>query len=67
MITDNCTNLKQADKFFRGYSGFPDNILQGAFGNLFVVRNGEATMGRRSVPEDHMAAFLMIKEIADLG
>ncbi len=52
--------LQIGDEFFRRKSRFSENGAKRSLGDLFVVGNGGAAMGRLAVAQDDVAAPLVI-------
>jgi hypothetical protein len=60
------TSLQEGHECLDRETSFANQTTQGALGELFVVRDGQATVWRVSVAENDVAAGLTIFAVADL-
>ena len=58
--------LEQGHKSLYGQARFPNNRPQRALGDLLVIRHREAAKWRRMLTENHVAARLVVKLVAEL-
>ena len=58
-------SLQQCAKFLNCQTGLSDDVPEGAFGQFYVSRDGESSMGRMGLSQDDMASGLVIDQIAD--
>ena len=60
-------SLKKSRELFHRESGLSNQRSEGSFGEFLMVGNGEASVRWVGVPENHVAAVLLIEFIANLA
>jgi hypothetical protein len=58
--------LQKICEFLDGQTCLPDDRSQSPFGNFRMIWNSQASVRRRLLSENHVAAALSIKHVIDL-
>lgn len=58
--------LKEISKFLKCQTDLVNDVSQSSFGDSFVVGHSDATKRREDLPENHVAALLMVELVPDL-
>jgi hypothetical protein len=66
-VHDACDSSKKFREFFHRESGLSNQRSEGSFGEFLMVGNGQASVRWVGVPENHVAAMLLIEPVANLA
>ena len=61
------SHLKKSRELLHRESGLSNQSSKGSFGKFLMVGNGKASVRWVGVPENHVAAVLLIEFVADLA
>jgi hypothetical protein len=61
------TELQESGEFFDGHARLSNQSAQRTLGEFWMIRNRQATVRRKPVPQDYVASGLVVDFVAQVG